>query len=100
MKLTSQSLRKSARGQECTLRLPGICSFDPERTVLCHLPVGMKGVGMKSPDLFAVFADDCCHAVLDGRAPGSIDGRDILRALAETQMKWIEMGLLTVRGAA
>jgi hypothetical protein len=73
MRIVSKKLRDSARGQDCALRLPG-CRHNPEYTVLCHLPVGMRGVGMKSPDL--------------------------LRALAETQMRWVEMGLLVVKGAA
>lgn len=98
-RIVSKKLRDSARGQDCTLRLPG-CSFDPARTVLCHLPVGMKGVGVKTPDLFAVFADDCCHAVIDGRAKGEFDASDLLRALAETQMKWVQMGLITIKGVA
>jgi len=99
MRVVSKKLRDSARGQDCTLRIPGVCSFDPERTVLCHLPVGMKGVGMKSPDIFAVFADDCCHAVIDGRAKGDLDYSDLLRALAETQMRWVAMGLIRIEGA-
>lgn len=99
MKIVSKKLRDSARGQACTLRLDG-CRHDPETVVLCHLPVGMKGIGMKSPDLFAVFGCDHCHAVIDGRARGHYDARDLLRALAETQMKWIQMGLITIKGAA
>lgn len=99
-RIVSKKLRDSARGQDCTLRLPGVCSFDPARTVLCHLPVGMKGMGLKSPDLFAVFGCDNCHAVVDGRARGEFDYSDLLRALAETQMIWVREGLLTVKGAA
>ena len=99
MSIVSNKLRQSARGRDCTLRLPGICSGDPETVVLCHLPVGMKGMGMKSPDLFAVFGCCNCHAVIDGRAKGEFDGKDLLRALAETQMYWVETGLLVVKGA-
>lgn len=47
-RIVSKKLRDSARGQDCALRLPG-CRHNPEYTVLCHLPVGMRGVGMKSP---------------------------------------------------
>ena len=98
-RIVSKKLRDSARGQDCTLRLPG-CRFNPEYTVLCHLPVGMKGMSMKSPDLFAAFGCDHCHGVIDGRIKGEYDHSDLLRALAETQMKWVQMGLLTVKGAA
>jgi len=99
-RIVSQKLRDSARDQDCALRLVGVCSFDSSTTVLCHLPVGMKGVGMKSPDLFAAFGCSACHAVIDGHARGSFDAEDLLRALAETQMRWYETGLLTVKGAA
>ena len=47
MRVISQKLRDSARGQDCTLRLPGICNFDSATTVLAHLPCGQKGMGMK-----------------------------------------------------
>lgn len=100
MRIESNKLRQSARGRDCTLRLPGICRRDSETVVLCHLPVGMKGMGMKSPDLFAVFGCDTCHAVIDGRTRGEFDQGDLLRALAETQMHWVETGLLVVKGAA
>ena len=97
MKLISKKLRNSARNQDCTLRL-ACCNFDPETTVLAHLPVNQGGMGMKSPDIFAVFACSSCHDALDGRKPYQIDKDDLLRALAETQMKWFEMGLIKVEG--
>ena len=98
-RIISKKLRDSARGQSCTLRLPG-CGHDDGTVVLAHLPVGMRGVGIKTPDLFAIHACDACHARLDGRIKAEIDFRDVLRALAETQMRWYEAGLISVRGAA
>lgn len=101
MRVVSKKLRDSARGQDCTLRLPGVCNFNPETTVLAHLPCGHKGVGMKGPDMIAVFACSACHDRLDFRARGGdIDASDLLRALAETQMRWVAMGLLKIKGAA
>lgn len=64
-------MRRAARGEECTLRLPGVCNFDPETTVLCHsnrLADG-KGMGLKAPDTAACFGCSACHDVLDGRRP-------------------------------
>ncbi|MCY1305708.1 putative nuclease YbcO [compost metagenome] len=98
-RVVSKKLRESARGQDCTLRLAG-CRFNPEYTVLCHLPVGQKGIGMKSPDLFACFGCDHCHGIIDGRIPGEFTHADLLRAMAETQLIWIRDGLLVVKGAA
>ena len=30
------AIRKAARGEECTLNIAGVCSYDPETVVLCH----------------------------------------------------------------
>jgi hypothetical protein len=64
-------IRRSAKGQECTLRIPGVCNRNPETTVLCHsnwLADG-KGMGLKAPDTAAAFGCSACHDVLDGRRP-------------------------------
>lgn len=64
-------IRKSARGEECTLLIPGVCNRDPETTVLCHsnyLADG-KGMGLKAPDTAACYGCAACHDVLDGRRP-------------------------------
>lgn len=64
-------IRKAARGQRCTLCLPGVCNYDTETTVLAHsnLLEHGKGMGLKAPDTAACFACSACHDVLDGRAP-------------------------------
>ena len=64
-------IRKSARNQECTLCLPGVCNHDTATTVLCHsnyLADG-KGMGLKAPDTAAAYGCSACHDVLDGRRP-------------------------------
>lgn len=87
--------RKSARGEDCTLRLQGDC--DPETVVLCHLPSG-AGMGRKSPDWFAVYGCSTCHSIIDGRTPTGIPRFEIeqqkLRALFETQVRMREKGLI------
>lgn len=98
MNTKSNKLRNSARGKDCSLRIPGVCNFNPETTVLAHLPCGRKGMGMKSPDNMAVFACSACHDRLDSRSGvAEIDWRDVLRALAETQASWIDSGLITIK---
>jgi hypothetical protein len=98
MRVISKKLRDSARDQACTLRLDG-CQHD-HGVVLAHLPCGQKGVGMKSPDQMAVFACQSCHLVIDGANRWEVPAFDYLRALAETQMYWLEHGLMTVKGVA
>jgi len=62
----SAKYRLAAKGQNCTMRLPG-CQNDTATVVLAH----RNGVGMgtKSSDHDA--ADLCahCHNILDGRTP-------------------------------
>jgi hypothetical protein len=99
MGVVSQRLRDSARGQDCTLRLTGICNHDPETTVLAHLPSPVSGMGTKSDDWHGVFACSACHAALDQHDydPRDID-RNMLVALQRTQKIWFETGLLTIGG--
>lgn len=99
-------LRKFAQGQECTLRIEGICNFDPETTVLAHLPSRDKGMGYKSPDHWAVHACSRCHDWIDKRTKESrhagmanVTPRNYkyeLDALYETQKRLIAAGLMKV----
>ncbi|CAD5376732.1 conserved hypothetical protein [Pseudomonas sp. OF001] len=99
-RIASKKLRDSARGQDCAVRLPGVCNWNPETTVLAHLPCGTKGVGMKGLDTVAVYACSACHDAIDGRGAGEIDWRDMLRAVAETHQALIRAGIMTIKGAA
>ena len=38
------AIRKAARGEECTLNIAGVCSYDPETVVLCHFPSDSHGL--------------------------------------------------------
>lgn len=59
-------LRKFARGHICQVRLPNICSHNPESVVLAHFRLaGISGLGLKSPDLLAAHACAACHAYVD-----------------------------------
>ena len=61
----SKKYRDGAKGQPCTMRLPGICNGNPETTVLAH--ANGAGMGMKADDFDA--ADMCsdCHSAFDQR---------------------------------
>lgn len=81
------------------MRLPGVCNFNPETTVLAHVPCGQKGMGMKGPDQISAYTCSACHDALDGRSRAAeVDGWGVIRAVAETQQRMIEKGLLTVVG--
>ena len=56
-------IRKSAQGQPCEVRLPGICQFNNETTVLAHH--NGAGVGKKDYDFIGAYCCYDCHSVID-----------------------------------
>jgi hypothetical protein len=93
-------LRKSAKGQDCTLNVSGVCSYDPETVVLCHLPDGSGGMGMKSDDLSSCFGCYDCHQVLDGHVRHDFERGEkefyMRRAQTRTFRKWLDMGIIKI----
>ena len=82
--------RKSARGEECLVRIPGVCNFDPETTVLAHYGIaGYFGKGMKPDDDLGAYACSSCHDVMDGRVkrPYDLSKTDISLMHAEGVMR-------------
>jgi hypothetical protein len=63
-------IRQSARDEECTVRLPGVCRWLPEYTILSHAPWGSagKGRGIKSLDVAGAYCCTACDAVIDRQA--------------------------------
>jgi len=67
-------LRDAARNQNCMVRIPGICNFNSETTVLAHYRLsGTCGLAMKPMDLLGAWACSDCHHVLDGRRNTAYD---------------------------
>lgn len=95
-------IRQAAKGQNCTVRLPGICNRNPETVVLAHYRMGGScGTGIKPPDWQAAFACSACHAEADRRTR-YMDEDEARLAHAEgvmrTQRILVEMGWLEVKG--
>lgn len=63
------NLRKEAKGRECQIRIPGVCSGNSETVVLCHIhkPSISGGTGLKAHDLLAAWGCRACHDVVDMR---------------------------------
>lgn len=63
------TITESARGEECQIRLIGICNRDPATTVWCHAngSAAGKGIGMKSHDLLGAYGCSACHDAYDRR---------------------------------
>ena len=64
-----KKVRDSARGEQCCVRLPGVCSFDPETTVFAHISKVRQGHGMGIKTDKGSYACSKCHDVVDSRAP-------------------------------
>jgi hypothetical protein len=95
-------IRKSARDKDCTIRIPGICNFNSESVVHCHINTNYKGIGLKSPDLFGFRGCSSCHDVIDGRNQRSDFNKMELQimayqAMVETQYQLIQEGLINVK---
>jgi hypothetical protein len=59
-------LRKRARGEECMVRVPGICNHNQETTVLAHFRQS-AGMGRKPHDFIGAWACSACHDWVDNR---------------------------------
>ena len=92
------NLRKLAQGRDCMVRLPGICNFNPETTVLAHYRMhGLSGIGLKSNDIFGAWACSDCHDEIDRRTQ-IFDKEDVqiahLQAVLRTQQALILEGAI------
>lgn len=98
--IKSKKLRDSARGEDCTLNITGVCSYNPETVVLNHFPSDIAGY--KSTDLSSGYGCSSCHAVIDSR--GKLSAEDwefyVRRAQVRTLTRFHEKGLITIKGAA
>lgn len=93
IKIESNKIRKSAQGENCTLRLAGICDRTTDTVSLCHINSFRKGVGNKSHDIHAYYGCHSCHMKETANEVGAID---LLRALLETQDRMIQKGLIKI----
>ena len=90
-------IRKSARGEECQVRIPNVCNFDPETTIFAHLCGG--GMGRKRSDLHGAYCCSSCHDEVDGRtmrADRDYVKRCFYEAVFRTQLILIEKGLIKI----
>ena len=91
-------IRKSARGEECQVRIPGVCNHNPETTIFAHK--GGGGIGMKSNDIHGAYCCSACHDLIDGRIKADALGfqtqLDFYEGIFRTQLILIEKGLIKV----
>lgn len=74
-------IRKSAKGENCTMRIPNVCNGNRDTVVWAHSNRAEdgKGMGMKARDEEGCYACVACHSWLDGGYAGHMP-----RSLVET----------------
>jgi hypothetical protein len=63
-----KKITDSARGKDCTIRLPGRCCPGPENetVVFCHFrQIGISGMGYKTDAPIGAYGCAACHAYVD-----------------------------------
>ena len=97
----SEAVRKAARGQSCTLRLPGVCRNRVDTVVWCHSPYPEDGkaAGHKGHDMLGCMGCFECHDVLDGRSQCNWISKEDLRDRFHQAMKrsWIRFWQMGVK---
>lgn len=100
--IKSQPMRDAAKGEDCTLNIARVCNYNPETTVLAHLPDETNGMGTKSDDISACLACSACHTLID--SPGDIrltsEEREwyMRRAMVRTWRRMLAKGIMTIKG--
>lgn len=93
-------ITKSAKGEDCSVRLPTVCSFDNDKTILAHLGTSFSAPN-RANDFFAAYCCADCHDVIDNRVKSKFTSEEILiatsDAMMETQLKLIAKGLVIIK---
>lgn len=92
-------ITQSARGEMCAIRIPRVCNFNPETTVLAH--INGAGMGLKAHDIHGAYACSACHDAIDSRIKTEYDRDDLLlmhlQGVMRTQQALINKGLITTK---
>ena len=99
--IKSKKIRDSAKGEECTLQIGGICDGDNDTVVLCHFGVHSGGSARLNGDLSAGYGCMKCHNCIDRREYHSVSEADrefyMRRSMVRTLTRLFEKGLLEVK---
>ena len=82
-------IRKSAKGEACTVNVVGVCNYNDETTVLAHLQFDGGMMAGKEDDLSACYACSDCHDFID-RRNGMVNH-------PEQEYRWLYMGRAMAR---
>lgn len=89
-------ITRSAQGEDCQIRIGGVCNFNPETTVFCHLSGG--GIGRKVSNLHGSYGCSSCHSAIDGHIKNEHSKEELklwhLEGVIRTQIILLEKGLI------
>ena len=90
------NLRKSAKGQDCTLEIMGVCNYDPQTTELCD--VDYSGGRCLPSDVSAIHACSSCRELLYGYKSPTLEYANkthwyVARALIRTHERFARLVL-------
>ena len=101
-KRSLSKIRKSAKLQECQVRIPEICNFNEETTILAHK--NGAGLALKSNDAHAAYCCSACHDEIDclqGNRKSDFTDDQILimfyEGIFRTQLLLIDQGLIIIK---
>lgn len=85
------NITKSAQGENCTMNLMGVCSFNPDTVVWAHSNKGVhgKGLGLKAKDENGAYACYQCHMTYDRqfKRPKNLSLEDVEEAFTIAMLK-------------
>jgi len=85
-------IQASAKGQDCTLNIAGVCNYDPETVVLAHISFKYGTDKRNRPnERNAVYACSDCHDAIGSW--NDVYGMEIARALVRTAEKRDQLGI-------
>jgi len=94
--MKQSKITKSARSEECQVRIPNVCNFNPETTVFAHL--GGGGMGFKQDDIHGAYCCSSCHDVVDLRVNTEFTLNEITiwfyEGMVRTQLMLLNKGLI------
>jgi len=99
MSKSLSKIRQSAKGEDCQVRIPDVCNFNPETTIFAHK--GGAGMGRKASDIHGAYCCSSCHDVIDGRVSSRYlkDAVELMfyDGILRTQLILIEKGLIILK---
>lgn len=101
MNWRSSAYLREAQGQECQVRIEGVCNGNPETVVAAHSNqyIHGKGGALKAHDCFVAWACSDCHRELDQGHKLTYDQKAHYwqRGFERTLLAAFEQGILRVR---